>query len=172
MQSYWGPRSLKYVRNIKIAVNCWNTDTWNVAGNEAARKAEMMGGLCAKLKNLNYILKTMGSLLKKKNNFLYCEWNKKNFQKVRSFGFFRNILRKNSNELFGQPNTIMSAGSPTILRAVKNEVPVCVPSQSHRVHSFYCYCVRILFNCAHTQICIRTGFRLGFKKLFPSMNIK
>lgn len=59
----------------------------------------------------------------------------------------------------------MSAGFPTIMRAMKNEVPVCVPSQSHRVHSFYCHCVRILFNCAHTQICKRIGFRLRFKKI-------
>lgn len=69
-------------------------------------------------------------------------------------------------------NNYMSASSPTILRAMKNEVPVCVPSQSHRVHSFYCYCVRILFNCAHTQICTRIDCRLGFKKLFPNINIK
>ena len=37
-----------------------------MAGNEAGKKAEMVGGLCAKLKNLNYILKILGSLFKKK----------------------------------------------------------------------------------------------------------
>lgn len=48
----------------------------------------------------------------------------------------------------------------TILRAVKNKVSFSVLGQSHRIHGFYCHCVRFFFNCAHTQIWTRTDHRL------------